>query len=282
MALAACSDSGDGDIDHAHGEGHKVRELSAAEVDTLRRWKSELEITRDEYWDDRGGVLANGWGEVWYPPGSLTVSHGMHVFKRVDGARKRTRTLFGRVPDVKLTIVCSTTIASYSKDTGREWWHYSDIEDERITLQPVLVLAKRGLIDLAPDREYYRWAMRRLSDEKVPRWLEDGFSSVLTGEGKVLTDNLIEFPDDPVLRPLEVVEKSLQTDKVKKDARIAGFNAFKTVEKLVSQHGEAAVARMIAALGDGTSIDSASKQYLGEPWDDVTTSAMSWQMGWSR
>ena len=281
-ALAACGDSGESEMGHAHDQGKKPRELNATELDTLLRWKSELEITRDEYWDDRGGVLANEWAEVWYPPGNLTVSHGMHVFRRVDGARRRTRSLFGRVPDVRLTIICSTSIRSYSEETGREWWHYSRIEDERITLQPVIVLAKRGLIDLAPDREYYRWAMRRLSDGKVPLWLEHGFASVLVGEGSVLKENLIEFPDDPVLRPLDAVEKSLKQYKVKKDSRIAEYNAFKTVEKLVSQHGEAAVAQLIAALGNRSSLDSASKQLLGEPWDDAVATALSWQIGWTR
>ena len=282
LALAACSDSGEGDVGHAHDEGSKVRGLNATEIDTLRRWKSELGVTRDEYWDGRGGVLANGWAEVWYPPGSLTVSHGMHVFKRVGAARSRTRILFGRVPDVRLTIICSTTLQSYSKETGYQWWQYARIEDERITFQPVIVLAKRGLVDIAPDREYYRWAIRRLSDDESPVWLEHGFASVLAGEGKVLKDNLVEFPDDPVLRPLDAVEKALKKYNVKKDSRIAGYNAFKTAEKLVSQHGEAAVAQMIAALGDGSSLDSASKRHLGEPWDDAVTSAVSWQIGWTR
>jgi len=144
------------------------------------------------------------------------------------------------------------------------------------------VLAKRGLSEIAPEREYYRWTVERLSDEKAPRWLEYGFASVLAGEGAVLKDNLIEFPDDPVLRPLDAVEKALKKDKVKKDVRIASYNAHLTVERLVSQHGRKAVAQMIAALGDGTSLDSASKQHLGEPWDDAVASAMSWQMGWKR
>jgi len=279
-AIAACGDSGTDE--HAHEDEHKGRELAPSEIDTLRRWKSELEITRDEYWDDRGGVLANGWAEVWYPPGNLTVSHGMHVFKRVDGARERMRSLFGRVPDVRLTIVCSTSMASYEKETGRQWWQYSRIEDERITFQPVVVLAKRGLADLAPEREYYRWVMRELSDGETPLWLEHGFASVLVGEGEILHENLVEFPDDPVVRPLDAVEKSLKEYNVKKDSRIAEYNAYKAAERLVSQHGEAAVAQMIVALGDGSSIDNASKQFLGEPWDDVVTSAFSWQIGWSR
>jgi hypothetical protein len=206
----------------------------------------------------------------------------MHAFKRVDLARERTRRLFGKVPDTRLTILCSTSLESYAKEAGREWWQYSRVEDERITLQPVAVLSKRGLSEIAPEREFYRWAVQRLSDEKAPRWLEYGFASVLAGEGAVLKDNLIEFPDDPILRPLDAVDKSLNKDKVKKDVRIASYNAHLTVEKLVAQHGEKPVAQMIAALGEGASIDSASKQHLGEPWDDAVASALSWQMGWQR
>lgn len=284
-ALAACSNDGDGGGggEHAHDEGsHKVRQLNAEELDTLRHWKSELEITRDEYWDDRGGVLANSWAEVWYPRGNLTVSHGMYALKRIDRARRQTLALFGAAPDARLTIVCSESLESYKKDADREWWQYSRVDDKRIVFQPMVVLAKRGLAEIATEREYYRWAMRRLSDKKVPRWLEYGLASLLAEEGQILTDNLVEFPDDPILRSIKDADRALKKNEVKKDVRIANYNAWKTADRLAAQHGRQALARMIAELGTGASLDDASRRHLGEPWDDAVSSALAWQTDWKR
>jgi hypothetical protein len=283
-AIAACS-GGDRDNEpqHAHGEGsHKVREFNPAELDTLRQWKGELEVTRDEYWDDRGGVLANSWGEIWYPPGTVTVSHGMYTLKRVDHARRETRALFGRVPEAHLTMICSASLESYREKADGEWWQYARIEDDRITFQPIVVLAKRGLVEIAADHAYYRWAMRRLSDERVPRWLEYGFAALLSAEGRVLHDNLMEFPDDPVVRPIDDVNNALKKNKVKKDVRIAAYNAWMTTDRLAQQHGRRALAEMIVALGSKSSLDDASRRYLGESWDDAVAAALDWQPDWKR
>jgi len=281
-ALSACS-RGDNQNEHAHDEGqHKGREFNAAELDTLRRWKGELQVTRDEYWDDRGGVLANSWAEVWYPPGKVTVSHGLYTLKRIDHARAQTRALFGEVPETPLTIICSNTLESYRDEAKRDWWQYSRVDDDRIIFQPVVMLAKRGLVDVAPEREYYRWAMRRLSGKKVPLWLEYGFASVLAGEGKILSDNLIEFPDDPIIRPLKDVDRALKNNKVKKDVRIASYDAWMTANQMVERHGRRAVAQTIAALGKGASLDDASREYLGQSWDDAVAAAIMWEADWKR
>ena len=55
-------------------EGPRVPQNVA---DSLRVLKKRYEITRDEYWLNKGGVLANEHYELWYPPGPVTVTHGM-------------------------------------------------------------------------------------------------------------------------------------------------------------------------------------------------------------
>ena len=41
------------------------RALYPSELDTLRVWRERLKLTRDEYWDDYGGVVANEWAGRW-------------------------------------------------------------------------------------------------------------------------------------------------------------------------------------------------------------------------
>jgi len=184
------SSEGGAPPDHApldrFGQVQEERQLTQTEMDTLRSFKKRLRVTRDQYWDDRGGVLGNEWLTVWYPAGNLTPMHGMAVFDRVDRAREQARLLFGRVPAAMLTIVCSASMDSYGEETGREWWHYSRIEGDKIVLQPVATIAMRGLIEIVPAREYYEWTIGKLSERKAPRWVEEGFASLISGERDVV------------------------------------------------------------------------------------------------
>ena len=59
-------------------------------------------------------------------------------------------------------------------------------------------------------------------------------------------------------------------------------NGYMTTRAIVDAHGAAPVAALIRSLGDGRSIDEASRAHLGAPWNDVVANAMKWQEGWSR
>ncbi|MEJ2721502.1 MAG: hypothetical protein P8181_10245, partial [bacterium] len=69
--------------------------LQGSVLDTLRAKKKRFNITRDEYWDGHGGVLANDYFEVWYTPGRTTVTHGMYVFEELMPAREKLKSFFG-------------------------------------------------------------------------------------------------------------------------------------------------------------------------------------------
>jgi hypothetical protein len=255
-----------------------VRDFTLAELDSLRRSKERLGVTRDEYWDDRGGVLANEWFEVWYPPGKLTVSHGMYVLDHMMASRAEIASVFGRAPDEKLLVVCAQTMDAYTDATGRQWWNYSRIDAHRITFQPVPVMVARGIIDIAVPREYYEWAIRRLTNNRLPRWIEEGFPSELSGEWTLLQDNLTEFPNEPVKISIDEIEKSLQKDDDKMRSRIAYYNAYRMVHRLIKERGRAKLVAFALAVGDGKSTEDASQGVYGIPYTELIAQAQQWEL----
>lgn len=264
------------------GDVKQERQLASAEVDTLRVWKARVGLTRDEYWDGYGGVVANEWAEVWYPPGNLTITHAMFAFIRLAEARERVAIVFGALPTQRLKIVCSVSMDSYVEQAGRQWWQYSRIQEDEITFQPIPVLFQRGLGHIATVHEYSLWAAGRLSDSRAPLWVRHGLATLLSGESGVLKDQLVEFPNDPVVRTLAEVEEALQKNTNKKDVRLAAFNAWHAVKAITDRHGLLELGAVVRSLGEGESLDQASRTHLGASWDDVTTEALAWQEGWSR
>ena len=264
------------------GDVMEERDLTTEELDSLRVWKAQLGVTRDEYWKEYGGVVANDWAEVWYAPGKLTITHAMYSFLRLEQGRRGVKQSFGDVPEGKLKVTCSLSMARFTRDTGRQWWHYSLINGDEIVLQPVPILYQRGVADIAIPREVYRWAIRRFSDNRAPLWIEQGFASVLSDESRVLQSQLTEFPNDPVLMSIDDAEEAIRRDEGKRERRMGIYNGYMTTRAIVDAHGAAPVAALIRSLGDGRSIDEASRAHLGEPWNDVVANAMKWQEGWSR
>lgn len=255
---------------------NKVRDFTVAEAETLRSLRMRNHVTRDEYWDDRGGVLGNDVVEVWYPPGKLTVSHGMYALDFFMRTRREVQRMFGRVPEEQLTIILTQTMEAYTDFTGRQWWNYSQIKDDRIVYQPVTVLLSRGLLNLALPREMYEWEIGRLAGDDAPRWLIEGLASRLVDEESILEDNLGEFTGVPVKMQLDDVEKALEADDNKRDARIAYYNACMMVKRLDHKYGRQKLADMVNALGGGSSLDSASKAAFGLPYDELIAYARGW------
>jgi hypothetical protein len=253
-----------------------VRNFSRAELDTLRAMKNRNHVTRDEYWDDRGGVLANEWLEVWYPPGKLTVSHGMFVLNSIMQCHPVVEDLFGGVPLGRLTVVCTQTMEAYKEFTGHDWWHYSYIESDRIIYQPIHVLAARGLLDIAVPREFYEWAVMRIGGPNTPQWVRNGLASRLAEEGAILADNLSEFPDEEVKRPDGEIESALTDRDNKMLTRLAFYDAYRMVQRLDLEQGREKLAAMVVALGEGKNLDEASQSAYGMSYEELLAFARNW------
>lgn len=280
--LGACSDgaqeenAGPAVSPNARASNDNAR-LPDSQIDTLRVMRIRYNVTRDEYWSDYGGVLGNAYFDVWYPTGNTSVTHGMAALRQLEMARTQGVPLFGTGPQPKLTVVCSRSLKWYEKNTGQTWWHYSRLTDEQMTIQPMMMLYQRGLIDIAIKREYFRWIARIRSRGRAPLWIQNGFAAVLAKEQEIVTEQMGEFGDARIAIDLDQIESDLAANTDKKASRIANYNAFRMVERIVATHGEQSVGDLIVGIGVDSDIDQSCQRAFGMSYDALVRAGMQWK-----
>jgi hypothetical protein len=282
MAAAAAGCGDDEKERRARGQiGYEMppafdRSLTGSELDSLRTMKVTHNITRDEYWEKRGGVVANDRLEVWYTERKARVLEAMGVLKLMDEARTKTRETFGRVPPEKLVVLCAPSLEVFRRSTGRDWWHYALIKGDTISFQTPLTLHTRGLLRFAAPHEYHEWALGRLTAGKAPRWVVEGVSAYLAGENPVFVDQRKEYVNRPLRMKPDDVERILTRDNDRVPARMATYNAYLMVEHLIQNRGMPAVAAFVLALGEEPDPDAAARRVFGTSYDAVLEEACGW------
>lgn len=253
------------------------RDLNPMELDSLRSMKISQKIKRDEYWDGYGGVLANDVVEVWYPDGKVNILQGAAMLKFAMAARARLNQLCDRVPDRHAVIICSGNVEMYTWATGRDWWTYSTIHGDTISVQAPVDLYTRGLLGVVGPREYYEWAIVQLSNERAPRWVQEGLASYLAGEGVILEDMRQDFV---VLGPEAIapdaMEKALKEEKERRETRRAYYNAYRMIEELARQHGEKPLGAWLDAMADEPDLDAATQRAFGVDYATLLKQATAW------
>lgn len=261
-----------------HPKSNPFGGLTPSVIDTLRAKKRIYHVTRDEYWDDRGGVLGNDYFDVWYPAGRVTVTHGMLLLEEAMIARANFQMTFGKAPEDKLNLVMAADMTNYLLRAEREWWYYSVVKEDTLVFQPVYVLVKRGLGAIAISHEYSQWAVRKLSLGKAPRWLEEGMASLMSGEKNVLIDQLWEFDERSWKQTPDEIETILVSEKERQPTRIAYYHAFKMAEKLQATFGRDALAAFILKLGEAPDRDSASREVFNKSYKELLAAASTYSM----
>lgn len=253
------------------------RNLNPTELDSLRTMKASQGITRDEYWEDYGGVLANDVIEVWYPDGKVNILQGAAMFKHAVAARKKLQNVFGRVPERRAVIICSGNVEVYVWATGREWWTYSTIRGDTISLQAPIDLHTRGLLPVVGPREYFEWAIVQLTDGHAPRWLQEGLASYLAGEAAILEDMRQDFAAlGPIAIPPAETERVLAAEKERRESRRAAYNAYRMTEEIAKKHGEPALVAWVNALAQSTDLDATAQAAFGVGYQALLAEAMAW------
>lgn len=247
--------------------------------DSLRARKARFHITRDEYWEAEGGVLANDYFELWYPPGPLTVSHGMYAFTQLVEAKGRFKRYFGRDPGGQLVVVCTSSMPDFEETTGKEWWHYARINGDEIVFQPIDILHQRQLGEVAIQRVYHEWGVEKLSGERSPQWLVEGMASLLAGEDQLLEIQLTEFEDQNHKLAYDQTESYLVKKDDRKRYRIAAYCAWRMARRLVAAYGQEKVVEAVVSMGEGNNRDEVFKRVFGRSYDDVVAYVMEFKVG---
>jgi hypothetical protein len=253
------------------------RELNPTELDSLRMMKESQKITRDEYWDDYGGVLANDVVEVWYPDGKVNILQGVAMLKHAVAARKKLDAVFGRAPERRAVIICSGNVEVYTWATGRDWWTYSTIRGDTISLQAPIDLHTRGLLPVVGPREYFEWAIIQLSGGNAPRWVQEGFASYLAGEAVILEDMRQDFVAlGSIAIPPAETERVLGVETDRRESRRACYNAYRMTEEIAKKHGEPALAAWVNAMATNGDLDATATGAFGVGYEALLAESMAW------
>lgn len=265
-----------GGTEFAYPPANPLYKLQGSQLDSLRVKKKRFDITRDEYWEGEGGVLANKYFEVWYPEGGTTVTHAMYVIEELMPARKKFEAYFGQAPEDLFVIRNTLEIDVYKRATGRDWWFYSDLRGDTATFVPVYTLYKRGISPIAVPHEYYQWAVRKITRHGAPRWLEEGIASRLSNEGPLLFDQLYEFEGENLSMTPERIDEVLQGEEDRRDTRLAYYHSYRMAERLAEKYGEDKLKSVVTLIGLGNSVDQAFTTAFGADQATVVKQALDY------
>lgn len=142
------------------------------------------------------------------------------------------------IPTLEIRLNEST--GDFTARTGQPWWAAAATKGNRIELQPVALLKKRGVLFTTLRHELAHAAIDSVGN-RAPRWLEEGFALYLAGEGPTISRY--------VMRGLlldEELERRMQHPRTQEEMRSLYAQAYITVAEMVRNQGEASVWKKLA------------------------------------
>jgi SpoIID/LytB domain protein len=141
-----------------------------------------------------------------------------------------------------LEIRLNESTGDFTARTGQPWWAAAATKGNRIELQPVGLLKRRGVLTTTLRHELAHAVIDAVSRKRAPRWLEEGFALYLAGEGRTISRYLSRSAHST-----EELEKRLGRPGSQEDMRALYAEAYRTVFDLISTVGEADVWKKLAA-----------------------------------
>jgi SpoIID/LytB domain protein len=143
------------------------------------------------------------------------------------------------LPNLEIRLNEST--GDFTARTGQPWWAAAATKGNRIELQPVAILKRRGVLFTTLRHELAHVVIDSVSSNRAPRWLEEGFAIYLAGEGKLFA----HYAARGALSD-EELEKRLERPGSQQDMRALYAQAYVTVSELIRRQGEASVWKKLA------------------------------------
>jgi SpoIID/LytB domain protein len=135
-----------------------------------------------------------------------------------------------------LEIRLNESTGDFTSRTGQPWWAAAATKGNRIELQPVGLLKRRGLLTTTLRHEFAHTVIDAVSRNRAPRWLEEGFALYLAGEGQRISRYLSRNAHST-----EELERRLARPASQEEMRALYAEAYQKVLELIRQRGEAGV-----------------------------------------
>jgi stage II sporulation protein D (peptidoglycan lytic transglycosylase) len=139
-----------------------------------------------------------------------------------------------------LDIRINESTGDFTGRTGQPWWAAAATKGNKIELQPIAILKRRGVLNTTLKHELAHVIIDVVSHDRAPRWLEEGFAIYLAGEGAMYS-----HPNRGMLID-EELEKRLEHPRSQADMRSAYSDAYWKVKEMVRNGGESSVWKRLA------------------------------------
>jgi SpoIID/LytB domain protein len=131
----------------------------------------------------------------------------------------------------------------FTSRTGQPWWAAAATKGNRIELQPVAILKRRGVLFTTLRHELAHVVIDAISRNRAPRWLEEGFAIYLAGEGKMISRYVMRG-----LFSTEELEKRLEHPRSQQEMRGLYAQAYVSVAERVRYEGEGSIWKKLATI----------------------------------
>jgi SpoIID/LytB domain protein len=140
-----------------------------------------------------------------------------------------------------LEIHLNESTGDFTARTGQPWWAAAATKGNHIEMQPVALLKHRGVLVTTLRHELAHVVIDAVSNNRAPRWLEEGFAIYLAGEGPTISRYATKTKLD-----LVELERRLERPSSQQEMRALYAVAYQRVMELLRGGGEARVWKQLS------------------------------------
>jgi hypothetical protein len=232
----------------------------------------------DDYHPVNGGVMANDDIELHYPPKEIARFIAVKSFGEIHKGYRKVVKQIGRPVDGRVVIIGAADFDEYRVMTRKEWWYYAWIKGDTIYSEPLDILLKRWdpitgmtLVEIGLTQRMAQLALDGLSSGRIPIWMKEAAASYVAGERPVLHQQVFQFADmlEGWAPSVEELEDHILAGNDMQMSRLSYFFVYRMLENLLEKYEFRNVTGFARRLGDGASLDEASRGEFGMSYEEM-------------
>ena len=209
--------------------------------------------------------MANAQIELRYPASEVARYVAVKTFGIAKTGYEKVTKEIGRPAEGKLVLIGTADLDEYLLMTRKEWWNYGFIKGDTIIFEPFDIMLKRMIAEQGVVNRIAQLAINRRSGGRSPFWLKEALASRVAGELEILKIQQPEFQyEGRNMNPApEAIERVIAEGTNRGDSRIAYYSAYRMLENCLEDHSMEKVLSFLDRLGEGKSLDEASREAFG-------------------